>query len=139
MGTDHQPTTAARAASTVDPLARAAAFTALRPALEALTTAAGADARLSAETCGVLRAVTNTGPEDTLALADLAARASTPKARIPHALSELAAHGYLARLTAIAPHLAAALPATTPPPAAPTRQGAGPPAADTGGRSAHDR
>lgn len=43
-------------------------------------------------------------------LADLAARASTPKTRIPDALHELEADGYLARLTHIAPHLAAALP-----------------------------
>ena len=104
-----------RFASTVDPSTRAATFSALRPALDALAAAAGADPCLSTEARLVLRAVTRTGPEATLAVADLAARGSTPKTRIPAALNELAARNYLARLTEIAPHLAAALPATTPP------------------------
>jgi hypothetical protein len=105
----------ARVASTVDSLTRAATFGALRPALHALAAAAEVDPRLSAEARRVLRAVARTGPEATLAAADLAARSSTPKTRLPVALAELDAHGYLARLTAIAPHLAAALPTTTPP------------------------
>ncbi|WP_298590932.1 hypothetical protein [uncultured Kocuria sp.] len=99
----------------MDRLTRAATFKALRPALEALASAAGDDPRLSAETRQVLRAVVRTGPQATLAIADLAARSSTPKALVPGALAELKAHGYLARLTEIAPHLAAALPASTPP------------------------
>lgn len=58
-----------------------------------------------------------TGPQATLATADLPTRASTPKIRVPGgALAELEAHGYLAPLTEIAPHLAAALPASTPSP-----------------------
>ncbi|MCM3688686.1 hypothetical protein [Kocuria rosea] len=109
----HRPgTDDAAAAFTSDPAARAAAFTALRPALNALAADAGADPGLSAEARRVMRAVT--GPADTLALAALAARASTPKSRIVAALGELRAHGYLARLTAIAPHLTAALPALSP-------------------------
>lgn len=105
----------ARVASTVDPFTRAATFRALRPALDALTSAAGVDPRLSPEARRVLRAVARTGPEGTLAVADLAARGSTPKTRVPPALEELEAHGYLGRLAEIAPHLAAALPARTPP------------------------
>lgn len=105
----------ARVASTVDPLTRAATFEALRPALDALASAAEVDSRLSAEARRVLRAVARTGPEGTLAVADLAARGSTPKTRVPAALLELEAHGYLVRLVEIAPHLAAALPARTPP------------------------
>ncbi len=112
----HRPGTDIAAAFTSDPAGRAAAFTALRPALNALAAEAGADPRLSAQARRVLRAVTGTGPADTLALAALAARASTPKSRIAAALGELQAHGYLARLTAIAPHLTAALPALSPPP-----------------------
>lgn len=104
-----------RIPSAVDSLTRAATFRACRPALEALDSAAGDDSRLSAEARRVLRAVVRTGPEATLAAADLAARGSTPKTRLPAALAELEAHGYLARLAAIAPHLAAALPARTPP------------------------
>jgi hypothetical protein len=105
----------ARVGSTVDPLTRAATFRACRPALEALISAAGDDPRISAEARRVLRAVAHTGPEATLAAADLAARSSTLKTRLPAALAELDAHGYLDRITAIAPHLAAALPARTPP------------------------
>ncbi len=97
----------------MDPLSRAAAFAALRPALEALIHQAGADSRLSVEARRVLRAVARTRPEHTLALAELAARASTAKARVPVALAEVDAHGYLARLAHIAPHLSAALPPPT--------------------------
>ncbi|GAB2603392.1 hypothetical protein GCM10009696_06040 [Kocuria himachalensis] len=110
-----------------DPLSRAAAFAALRPALEALIHQAGADSRLSLEARRVLGAVAGTRPEHTLALAELAARASTAKARVPVALSELDAHGYLARLAHIAPHLSAALPSHAPftPAAASTVEPAG--------------
>lgn len=111
-------TGAARTTSVLDPHARAATFKALRPALEALSSEAGADPRLSADARRTLRAVARTGPEGKLTLVDLAARASTPKARVPAALDELDLHGYLARLANIAPHLTAALPArTTPEPA----------------------
>ena len=96
-----------------DPLSRAAAFAALRPALEALIHQAGADSRLSVEARRVLRAVARTRPEHTLALAELAARASTAKAQVRLALTELDAHGYLAQLAHIAPHLSAALPPHT--------------------------
>lgn len=94
----------------VDPLSRAAAFAGLRPALDAFIHQAGADSRLSPQARRVLRAVARTRPEHTLALADLAARASTAKAQVPVALTELNAHGYLAQLARIAPHLSAALP-----------------------------
>ena len=94
--------------------ARAAIFTALRPALEALFVDAGNDAQLSAEARRILRALVRTRPENTLALADLAARGSTSKARVPAALHELETHGYLQRLTHIAPHLTTALPAPAP-------------------------
>lgn len=94
---------------------RAAAFEAVRPALEALAREAGADPRLSAQARRVLRAVTGTRPEDSLALPALAARSSTPKTRVPTALAELESHGYLARLASIAPHLTAALPTFTTP------------------------
>jgi hypothetical protein len=103
----------ARDASILDPFARAATFAAVRPALETLVGEANTDARISLEAFRVLRAVAGTGPENTLALADLAARASTPKARVPAALTELEAHGYLARLARTAPHLVAALPPHT--------------------------
>lgn len=114
-GTHRAGANTARDASLLDPRARTAAFTSLRPALDALAAEAGADPRLSPEARRVLRAVTRTHPADTLALAGLAARASTPKTRIPDALHELEAHGYLTRLADIAPHLAAALPTPTPP------------------------
>lgn len=104
---------AARAASILDPLAREAAFAALLPVLEQLVGEAGADARLSPDARRILRAVARTKPGNTLALADLAARGSTPKTRVPAALDELADRGYLARLARIAPHLTAALPAPT--------------------------
>ena len=94
--------------------ARAAIFTALRPALEALFVDAGSDSQLSAEARRILRALVRTRPENTLALADLAARGSTPKARVPAALHELEAHGYLHRLANIAPHLTTALPTSAP-------------------------
>lgn len=113
-GTHRAGANTARDASLLDARARTAAFTSLRPALDALAAAAGDDPRLSSDARRVLRAVTRTHPADTLALAGLAARASTPKTRIPDALHELEGRGYLARLTRIAPHLAAALP--TPPP-----------------------
>ncbi|PAU89239.1 hypothetical protein CK505_14145 [Kocuria sp. WN036] len=102
------------ASPVMDPLSRAAAFAALRPALEALIHQAGADSRLSPEARRVLRAVARTRPEHTLALAELAARASTAKARVPVALTELETCGYLAQLARIAPHLSAALPPQTP-------------------------
>jgi hypothetical protein len=110
-----------------DPLSRAAAFAALRPALDALIHQAGVDSRLSVEACRVLRAVVRTRPEHTLALAELAARASTAKARVPVALSELETCGYLAQLALIAPHLSAALPSPVPftPAAVPTVESAG--------------
>lgn len=110
----------ARAASILDALAREATFAALLPVLEPLVGEAHADARLSPDARRILRAVARTTPGNTLALADLAARSSTPKTRIPAALHELAARGYLARLTRIAPHLTAALPAPT----CPARAGA---------------
>ena len=100
-------------ATLLAPRAHSAFFVALRPALDALATEAGTDARLSPDARRVLRAVTRTHPADTLALANLAARASTPKIRIPTALHELEVCGYLARLTHIAPHLRAALPPLT--------------------------
>ncbi|MFC4904352.1 hypothetical protein [Kocuria oceani] len=108
-GTQRAGANTARDASLLDACARTAAFTSLRPALDALAAEAGTDPRLSPDSRRVLRAVTRTHPTDTLALAGLAARASTPKTRIPDALHELEARGYLARLTHIAPHLAAAL------------------------------
>jgi hypothetical protein len=98
----------------MDPLSRAAAFAAFRPALEALIHRAGADSRLSPQARRVLRAVARTRPEHTLALAELAARASTAKARVRLALTELETCGYLAHLAHIAPHLSAALPPHTP-------------------------
>lgn len=100
-------------ATLLTPRDRSAFFVALRPALDALATEAGTDARLSPDARRVLRAVTRTHPADTLALANLAARASTPKIRIPTARHELEVCGYLARLTHIAPHLRAALPPLT--------------------------
>ncbi|MFF0904877.1 UNVERIFIED_CONTAM: hypothetical protein RF653_14485 [Kocuria sp. CPCC 205316] len=110
------------ASPVMDPLSRAAAFAALRPALDALIHQAGADSRLSPQARRVLRAVARTRPEHTLALAEIAARASTAKARVLVALTELDAHGYLAHLAHIAPHLSAALPSHAPltPAAAPT-------------------
>jgi hypothetical protein len=96
-----------------DPLSRAAAFAVLRPALEALIHQAGADSRLSPQTRRVLRAVARTRPEHTLSSAELAARTSTAKARVRLALAEPDAHGYLAHLAHIAPHLSAALPPHT--------------------------
>ena len=106
----------------MDPLSRVAAFAALRPALDALIHQADADSRLSPEARRVLRAVARTRPEHTLALAELAARASTAKARVRLAFAELDAHGYLAQLAHIAPHLSAALPSHAPltPAATPT-------------------
>ena len=100
--------------SILAPPARAAIFTALRPALEALFVDAGNDSQLSAEARRILRALVRTRPENTLALADLAARGSTPKARVPAAPHELETHGYLHRLTNIAPHLTATLPTSSP-------------------------
>jgi hypothetical protein len=88
-----------------------AAFAALRPALDTLASQAGTDPRLSIDARRVLRAITGTRPHDTLSLAGLAARASTPKPRVPTALDELHTHGYLARVAEMAPHLSAALPA----------------------------
>ncbi|MFE7629160.1 hypothetical protein [Kocuria sp. NPDC057446] len=102
------------ASSVMDPLSRAAAFAALRPDLEALIHQSSADSRLSPEARRVLRAVARTRPEHTLALAELAARASTAKARLPVALTELEICGHLAQLARIAPHLSAALPPQTP-------------------------
>lgn len=99
--------------SSLDPAARAAVFQALRPTLEALVHEAAADPRLSAEARRVFRAVARTRAENTLALADLAARSSTPKTRVPAVLNQLEGHGYLARLACIAPHLVAALPTPT--------------------------
>lgn len=98
------------AASLVDPVARAAAFAALGPALEALASRANADPCLGVDARRVLRAIARTRPDDTLTPSGLAVRASTAKARVPAALAELHAHGYLSRVAAIAPHLAAALP-----------------------------
>lgn len=112
-GTPDADVNTARDATLLDAGARTAVFAALRPALEALAAEARTDARLSPDARRVLRAVTRTHPADTLALADLAARASTPKTRIPPALHELETCGYLARLTSIAPHLRAALPPLT--------------------------
>ncbi|MEX5271946.1 hypothetical protein [Kocuria sabuli] len=103
----------ARAASILDPLAREAAFAVLLPVLDTLVGEADADVRLSPDARRVLRAVARTKPGNTLALAHLAARSSTPKTRIPAALQELADRGYLARLARTAPHLTAALPAPT--------------------------
>lgn len=115
MNDGHLAGTHARWASLVrDPLSRAAAFAVLRPALEELIHQAGADSRLSPEARRVLCAVVRTCPKHALALAALAARASTAKARVPVALTELDAHGYLAQLARIAPHLSAALPPQTP-------------------------
>jgi hypothetical protein len=102
------------ASPVMDPLSRAAAFAALRPALDALIHQAGTDPRLSPQARRVLRAVARTRPEHTLALAELAARASTAKARVRLALTELETCGYLAQLAHIAPHLSAALPPRTP-------------------------
>lgn len=99
-----------RGATPLDPAARATVFQALRPALETLAREATADPQLSAEARRILRAVARTRAENTLALADLAARSSTPKTHVPAALSELECHGYLARLARIAPHLVTALP-----------------------------
>lgn len=67
----------ARDASILDPLVRAAAFAALGPALETLVGEANTDARLSPPARRILRAVAGTGPTNTLALAELAARAIT--------------------------------------------------------------
>lgn len=119
-GTRPAGTDTARAASILGPLAREAAFAVLLPALEPLVGKASADARLSSDARRILRAVARTKPGSTLALADLAARSSTPKSRVPAALHELADRGYLARLARIAPHLTAALPA----PARPVPAGA---------------
>ena len=102
-------------ASILDASGRAAAFAALHPFLERLVYEAGTDARLSPQARWVLRAVTGTGPGHSLALADLAARSSTPKTLVPAALQELEIHGYLLRLARLAPHLAAALPDRHPP------------------------
>lgn len=96
----------------MDSSTRVATFRALRPALKTLASEAGTDPCVSADARQVLRAVARTGPEATLAVAELAARGNIPKTRIPGALVDLEAHGYLARLAEIAPHLAAALPAT---------------------------
>lgn len=109
-GTPEADVNTARDATLLDPHTRTAVFAALRPALEALAADTGTDARLSPDARRVLRAVTCTHPAETLALADLAARASTPKTRIPPARHELGTCGYLARLTSIALHLRAALP-----------------------------
>ena len=110
----NQPSTdSTQTGSILAPPARAAIFTALRPALEALFVDAGNDAQLSAEARRILRALIRTRPENTLALADLAARGSTPKARVPAVLHELETRGYLHRLTHIAPHLTTALPSST--------------------------
>ena len=107
----NQPSTdSTQTGSILAPPARAAIFTALRPALEALFVDAGNDAQLNAKARRILRALVRTRPENTLALADLAARGSTPKARVPAALHELETHGYLQRLTNIAPHFTTALP-----------------------------
>ena len=107
----HQdPTDATGPATLLDPAAREALFAALRPALEALAGEAAADPGLSAPARRVLRAVTRTRSQDTLTLADLATRSSPAKARLPATLIELEATGYLTRLAAIAPHLAATLP-----------------------------
>jgi hypothetical protein len=117
----------ASAASLVDAATRASAFATLRPALDALATQAGTDPHLGIDARRVLRAITGTRPQDTLTLAGLATRASTPKARIPYALNELHTYGYLARVAEIAPHLNAALPAldtTTLTVAPPTPEGA---------------
>jgi hypothetical protein len=111
----------ARDAFILDPLGRAAAFAALGPALETLVGEANTDARLSPQARRILRAVAGTGPTNTLALAELAARASTPKARVLTALNELEVHGYLTRLARTAPHLVAALPPHTHPKPADTR------------------
>ncbi|MEX5259723.1 hypothetical protein [Kocuria sp. CPCC 205263] len=102
------------ASPVMDPLSRAAAFAALRPDLDALIHQSSADSRLSPQARRVLRAVARTSPEHTLALADLAARASTAKDRVRLALTELETCGYLAHLAHIAPHLSAALPPPTP-------------------------
>jgi hypothetical protein len=124
---DHRAprSTRAPAAALVDAAARAAAFAALGPALETLASQAGTDPRLSLDARRVLRAISGTRPQDTLTLTDLAVRASTPTARVPTALAELHAHGYLARVAEIAPHLAAALPDidTAPTTVAPPRPG----------------
>lgn len=122
-GTYRAGAEAARAASILDPLSREAAFAALLPVLESLVGEADADSRLSPDARRILRAVARTKPGNTLALADLAARSSTPKSRIPAALHELAARGHLARLTRIAPHLTAALPVPTCPVPADTLEG----------------
>ena len=111
----NQPSTVSTGTGSIlAPPARAAIFTALRPALEALFVDAGNDAQLSAEARRILRALIRTRPENTLALADLAARGSTPKARVPAVLHELETRGYLHRLTHIATHLTTALPAPAP-------------------------
>lgn len=113
----HQdPTDATGSATLLDPAAREALFAALRPALEALAGEAAADPRLSGTARRVLRAVTHTRSEDTLTLTDLAARSSTAKAGLPAILTELETTGYLTRLAAIAPHLAARLPTPSSPP-----------------------
>ena len=110
----NQPSTVSTGTGSIlAPPARAAIFTALRPALEALFVDAGNDSQLSAEARRILRALVRTRPENTLALADLAARGSTPKARVPAVLHELETRGYLHRLTHIAPHLTTALPSST--------------------------
>jgi predicted transcriptional regulator len=87
----------------------------LRPVLETLVSEANTDTRLSPEARHIMYAIAGTGPKNTLTLADLTERASTPKARVLTALNELGTRSYLDRLTQIAPHLAAALPAHTHP------------------------
>jgi hypothetical protein len=110
MNADHPSPMPGSGASPLGPAARAAVFQALRPALENLAHEAAADSRLSAEARRVLRAVACTRAGSSLALADLAARSSTPKTCVPAALTELESQGYFARLARIAPHLVATLP-----------------------------
>lgn len=90
-------------------------FKALRPALDALVSATRADPCLSAEARRILHAVTHTGPEGALAVAEPTTRASTSTSRIRPASGEPETQDHLARLTELAPHLGAALPATAPP------------------------
>jgi hypothetical protein len=93
MPDHHAPrSTKAPAASLVDAEARAEAFAALGPALDTLATRAGTDPHLSVDARRVLRAITGTRPQDTLTLAGLAVRASTPKTRVTTALHELHTH-----------------------------------------------
>jgi hypothetical protein len=64
MPDDHAPhTTGAPAASLVDAADRAAAFAALRPALETLASQAGTDPRLSLDARRVCRCRLNTDPQ----------------------------------------------------------------------------